>query len=125
MADRLGVRELAALANVPVEDIERLIALGILTSPAGDEPFTQGDVHRVRLVMACERAGLAAERISAAIREGRLSLSYVDAEYSFAAGPTSETFAVACERHGIDIDLATGRSNGRARPARPGCAGNG
>jgi adenylate cyclase len=105
MTDHLGARKLAALANVPVEDIERLIELGILAPGPGDEPFTQGDVHRVRLVKACERAGLGTERISAAIRAGRLSLSYMDAQFSFVPGPTGETFATVCERHGIPPDL--------------------
>jgi adenylate cyclase len=105
MADHLGARELAALANVPADDVERLTELGILAPGPGDEPFTHGDVHRVRLVMACQRAGLPLERIGAAIRDGRLSLSYVDAQFSFVPGSSGESFAFLCERHGITPDL--------------------
>jgi adenylate cyclase len=105
MTQGIGSRELAALANVRIDDVERLIELGILATSPRDQPFTQSDVHRVRLVMACERAGLPVDRIGAAIREGRLSLSYVDAQFSFLPGPTGETFATLCERHGITADL--------------------
>jgi len=96
----IDAQQLAALAHVSTEDIQRLIELGIL----GHEPFSQGDVHRVRLVMACDRAGLSVERIGAAIRRGRISLSYIDAQFSFVAGPTTETFAQACERLGISTE---------------------
>jgi DNA-binding transcriptional MerR regulator len=110
---RLGAREVAAMSGVPPEDVERLIQAGFLTPGTGDERFTQGDVHRVRLLLACERAGLSTERIIAAIGEGRFSLSYVDAQYSFVPGPAGETFAAACERLGIRLISASEPSRRR------------
>jgi adenylate cyclase len=101
MAAQLDEHQLAALAHVRAEDIEHLVGLGIL----GAEPFSYGDVHRVRLVMACDRAGLSAERIGEAIRKGRLSLAYLDTQYSFVAAPTGETFTEACERLGVPTDV--------------------
>ncbi len=120
MTEGLGARELAALAHVRIDEIERLVELGIL----GPAPFSQGDIHRVRLVTACDRAGLSADRIGDAIRQGRLSLSYIDTQFSFVAGPTAETFAEVCERLGITVDTGERifESAGLAAPAPHGPA---
>jgi hypothetical protein len=59
-----------------VAELQRLVDLGILV---GDGAFRASDVERVRLVHACERAGLPLDGIAAAIRAGRLSLAFVEA----------------------------------------------
>src|SRR4051794_26544315 len=56
--------DVAARAGVDVDDVERMVALGIL--PRGDVGFGPGDVRKVHLALACERAGRRGEGASAA-----------------------------------------------------------
>ena len=58
--------------------VDRLVELGILTPSEGGTPFRLADVYRIRLVLACERAGLPVEAIGQAIAAEKLSLSYMD-----------------------------------------------
>ena len=57
--------------------------------------------------MACERAGLSAEHIASAIAAGHLSLSFVDAQFTFASSTSKETFAQAYARSGVPEDVAS------------------
>ena len=70
--------ELAGRARVAPELVGRLVELGILRPGGGEAPFGLGDMRRVRLADACERAGLSLEGIGAAIADGRLSLAFLD-----------------------------------------------
>ena len=97
----LTATELAARTGVTPADVERLTALGILTPQPGAKGFRAGDVFRVRLVAACEGSGLPAERIAEAIEAGRLSLSFVDAQFDHAPVMTGLTFAELYARHGV------------------------
>jgi DNA-binding transcriptional MerR regulator len=76
--DGLSATALADLAGTTVAEVQRLVDLGILVRD-GAGPFRASDVERVRLVHACERAGLPLDGIAAAIRAGRLSLAFVEA----------------------------------------------
>jgi adenylate cyclase len=78
--DGLSPAELADLAGVAEVEVERLVGLGILVArDGGGGPFLEGDVPKVRLAVACERAGLPMEGIVAAIRAGRLSFAFLEA----------------------------------------------
>jgi adenylate cyclase len=76
--DGLSPAELADLAGVTEVEVERLVGLGILVARDGVGPFLDGDVPKVRLALACERAGLPMEGIVAAIRAGRLSFAFLE-----------------------------------------------
>jgi hypothetical protein len=56
---------------VTPELVGRLVELGILTAGDGEVPYGLGDVRRVRLADACERAGLSLDGIGEAIAAGR------------------------------------------------------
>jgi adenylate cyclase len=73
--DGLSETALADLAGTTVAEVQRLVDLGILVRDVAG-PFRASDVERVRLVQACERAGLPLDGIAAAIRAGRLSLAF-------------------------------------------------
>jgi hypothetical protein len=62
-----------------VAEIERLVALGILTPRDGAAPFLTTDAKKVRLAKACEQAGLPMDGIASVIRAGRLSFAFLDA----------------------------------------------
>ena len=71
---RLSASALADLAGTTTAEVERLVGLGVLAAREGAGPFLETDVQKVRLAIACERAGLPMAGIASAIRAGRLSL---------------------------------------------------
>ena len=74
----LSAAGLADLAGVTEGEVERLADLGILAARDGTGPFLETDVPKVRLAVACERAGLPMEGISSAVRAGRLSFAFLE-----------------------------------------------
>ena len=111
--------ELAGRARVAPEVVGRLVELGIL----GAGPYGPGDVRRVRLVDACEQAGLSLEGIGAAITAGRLSLAFLDL-LTLAGRPlTGTTYAELCEQEGLPMELVQrvheASGLGRPRPEDP------
>jgi hypothetical protein len=83
--------ELAGRARVAPELVGRLVELGILRPGDGEAPFGLGDVRRVRLADACERAGL--------------SLAFLDL-VSIAGRPLTETtYEQLCAEQGLPVAL--------------------
>jgi adenylate cyclase len=109
---------LAARARVGPELIGRLVELGILRPAAGERPFGLGDVRRVRLVDACERAGLSLRGIGEAIAGGRLSLAFLDL-MSIAGRPlTGTTYKELCAEQALPMELVqrVHEASGLGRP---------
>ena len=69
--------ELVERSGADAGFVDRLLELGVL-APAADGTFGPGDVQRVRLVEACDRAGMTAEAIAGAVAAGRLHLEFLD-----------------------------------------------
>jgi adenylate cyclase len=88
----LSAAELADLAGVTEGEVERLADLGILAARDGTGPFLEADVPKVRLAVACERAGLPMEGIASAVRAGRLSFAFLEStpfrRWAFRSGRT-------------------------------------
>ncbi len=94
----------ARRAGVKPEYVDRLVGLGIL-GPSGGA-FSKGDVRRIALMETLERAGLPLDGIAAAIGQGRLSLSFMDAPaYDRFGARTDTTFAQLSAATGIPVDL--------------------
>jgi adenylate cyclase len=113
--------ELAQRARVDPALVGRLVELGILRAGDGEAPYGLGDVRRVRLVAACESAGLSAEGIGAAIAGGRLSLAFLDL-LSLAGGAlTGTTYAELCGEQDLPMALVqrVHEASGLGRP-QPG-----
>jgi hypothetical protein len=97
--------EVARRAGVEPEFVDRLAQLGIL-KPGSDGAFSSGDVLRARWVQGFEQAGVPLEAIAAAIRDGALSFSYLDAVAFDRFAPLSgTTFRELSERTGVPVDL--------------------
>ena len=71
-------QEVARRAGVDPDYVDRLVELGIL-KPGSGGTFSPGDARRARWVQSFERAGVPLEGIAAAVRDGTLSFSYLDA----------------------------------------------
>ena len=116
----LSLDDLANRAGVATSDIERLAKLGILQPEGGERPFRQGDVYRIRLVLACERAGMPAEAVARALEEGRISLSFMDLPHYRWAALGEKTYRDLATEGGLPLDvfldIAGALGHGRPEP---------
>jgi adenylate cyclase len=100
-------REVARRAGVDPEYVDRLVELGILTPGSGDT-FSPGDVRRARWVRSFEEAGVPLDGMAAAVRDGAISFSYLDATaFDRFAGLSGTTFQELSDKTGIPLDLLT------------------
>jgi adenylate cyclase len=98
-------QEVAQRAGVDPDYVDRLVELGILMPDAGDA-FSPGDVLRARWLQSFERAGVPLEGMAAAVRDGALSFSYLDATaFDRFAGLSGTTFQQLSVRTGIPLEL--------------------
>ena len=98
-------QEVARKAGVDPEFVDRLVELGILT-PVREDAFSTGDVRRARWVRSWEEAGVPLDGMAAAVRDGVLSFSYLDASaFDRFAGISGTTFQQLSDRTGIPFDL--------------------
>jgi adenylate cyclase len=85
--------------------IDRLVELGVLTPRAGDA-FSPGDVLRARWLHSFEGAGVPLEGMAAAVRDGALSFSYLDATaFDQFAGLSGTTLQQLSAQTGIPLEL--------------------
>ena len=98
-------QEVARKAGVDPEYVDRLVELGILKPEPGDA-FSTGDARKARWVRSLEVAGVPLDGMAAAVRDGTLSFSYLDASaFDRFAGLSSTTFERLSEETGIPLDL--------------------
>jgi DNA-binding transcriptional MerR regulator len=98
-------QEVAQRAGVDPDYVDRLVELGILTPAAGDA-FSPGDALRARWVQSLERAGVPLDGMAAAVRDGALSFSYLDATaFDRFAGLSGTTFQQLSAQTGIPLEL--------------------
>jgi len=97
--------EAASRAGLDAGYIDRLIELGIITPDPADQ-LTTGDVRRAEMARTLETADIALEDLAASIRDGHLSLAFMDAPtYDRFAILSDETFEGLSERTGLPLDL--------------------
>jgi adenylate cyclase len=98
-------QEVARRAGVEPAYVDRLVELGILR-PGPEDAFSPGDVRRASWVRSLERAGVPLDGVAAAVRDGALSFSYLDASaYDRFVGVSSTTFRELSARTGIPLEL--------------------
>ena len=103
--DEHSRQELARRAGVDPDYVDRLVELGILRPGTGDT-FSSGDVRRARWVHSFEEAGVPLDGMAAAVRDGALSFSFLDATaFDRFAGLSGATFHELSARTGIPLDL--------------------
>jgi adenylate cyclase len=98
-------QEVAQRAGVDPDYVDRLVELGILTPDAAGA-FSSGDALRARWLQSLERAGVPLEGMAAAVRDGALSFSFMDAAaYDRFAGLSGTTFQELSIQTGIPLEL--------------------
>ena len=97
--------EAANRAGVDPGYVDQLIELGIIAPNARDQ-LTTGDVRRAQMAQTLEKAGITLAGVAAGIRDGSLSLAFMDAPaYDRFATLSDETFEGLSERTGLPLDL--------------------
>jgi adenylate cyclase len=97
--------EVEARAGVEPGYVGRLVARGVVARDA-DGRFSAGDVRRVRLVAALDRAGIPIDGVAEAIRRGQISLAFMDQSFYDRFAPlTSVTFETLAGHSGVPLDL--------------------
>jgi adenylate cyclase len=98
--------------------VDHLIDSGILIPGAGDA-FSQGDVLRVRWVHSFEDAGMPLAGMASAVRDGKLSFSFLDASaFARFAALSDTTFEQLSKQTGVPFELlsAVREAVGAAEP---------
>jgi adenylate cyclase len=70
--------EAAERAGVAVDDVSRLVEVGIITPQEGDR-FSAGHVRRAQLAQSLATAGIPLDGLGASIQRGEVSLDFLDA----------------------------------------------
>lgn len=105
--ERYEIAEAAERAGLSVDDLRRLVELGIL-KPDAEDRLTSGDVRRVAMVSSLTAAGIPLDGLGAAIRNGQVSLDFLDEPtYERFSALSGVTFAEFGERTGIPVPLLT------------------
>jgi adenylate cyclase len=114
----LSTEDLAERSGVPAETVARLVELGIITT-AEDGSFRPPDVYRVRLLAACDRAGMRTEALAEAMAVGKLSLAFADLPHFRWAARTATTYRGLAEELDLSLDLVldVARALGDAQPS--------
>ncbi|HEX2235555.1 MAG TPA: adenylate/guanylate cyclase domain-containing protein [Actinomycetota bacterium] len=105
MDNGLNERELREQARATEGEVRELVRLGILRPQDGAHPFSDGDVWRARLALACAGLGLSLQDIGHALAEGRLSLAFFDLLRWSGAELRDETYGGLCDRRGVSFEL--------------------
>ena len=111
--------EVAQRAGVPVDYVDRLVELRIVSPGKGNSPFSGGDVWRARFVHALEQGGVPLEAVASAVQSGDLSFAFFDASYwDRFGGLVAKTYRELSAETGLSLDLlqAIRESMGFARP---------
>ena len=103
--EQYEIAEAAERAGISVDELRRLVDLGIL-KPDAENQLTSGDVRRVAMVGSLTAAGIPLDGLGAAIRSGQVSLDFLDEPaYERFSALSGMTFAEFGERTGIPVPL--------------------
>jgi class 3 adenylate cyclase len=115
------VAETARRSGFTEKELGRLTELGILR-PDADGRFSSGQLRRAGLVQSLVAAGIQLDGLGAAIRDGSVSLDFLDAPaFERFATPSGSTFEEVAQRIGAPVEqLLIVREATGSVPARPG-----
>ena len=103
--ERYETAEAAERVGVGVDELRRLVELGIL-EPDADDRFTPQHLRRAGLVHSLVAAGIPLDGLAAAITTGQVSLDFLDEPvYERFSALSGVTFAQLAERTGVPVEL--------------------
>jgi class 3 adenylate cyclase/DNA-binding transcriptional MerR regulator len=97
--------EAAERAGVAVDEISRLVEVGIITPQEGDR-FSPGHVRRAQLAQGLAAAGIPLDGLGASIQRGEVSIDFLDAPvYERFSQLSTVTFQELSERTHVPVSL--------------------
>ena len=119
LVEAYDLAEAAKRSGVSVDELGRMVELGILT-PDAEDRFTPGHLRRATLVKSLTSAGIPLDGLGAAVRNGQVSLDFLDApafeRFSALGGATFEEVAQRTDVP-IELLLLIREASGSAAPA--------
>jgi hypothetical protein len=103
----MSAADLAQRSGATVEEVRRLMGVGIVAAGETDRPFSISDVQRVRLVRALDRSGIPLEAVGAAVRSGHLSFAFVDALFPEPPPLGAKTVRDVAAELGLSLETVT------------------
>ncbi|MGH2631736.1 MAG: adenylate/guanylate cyclase domain-containing protein [Actinomycetota bacterium] len=98
-------RDFAPRAGMNLDDVDRLIEVGLLRAGPGDM-FSEADVRRARWIRGLERSGVSLDDMAEAVRDGALSFEFLGSPaFDRFAGHSETTFRQLGERTGVPFEL--------------------
>jgi adenylate cyclase len=95
----------AERAGVAPSFVDRLVELGVVAPRAAR--FSESDVRRIGLAESLEGAGIPLDAVGTAIRQGAVSLDFLDAQaYERFSALSDQTFREASARTRVPLELA-------------------
>jgi adenylate cyclase len=105
LVDTFDPAEAAQRSGISAEELARFCELGIIT-PDPDGRFTTGHLRKAGLVKSLVQSGIPLEGLGAAIRDGSVSLDFLDAAaFERFSALSGRTFAEMAEERGIPVEL--------------------
>jgi adenylate cyclase len=102
--DTFDLPEAAQRGGVGVEELARLVELGVIT-PDDSGRFRSGHLRRMGLVKSLVASGIPLEGLGAAIRGGSVTLDFLDAAaFERFSAFSGTTFAELAEETGVPVD---------------------
>lgn len=111
--------QVAQKAGVPVEFVDRLVGLDIISPDTTAAPFSRADMRRARFVHGLEQGGVPLEAVGSAVRTGALSFAFFDASFwDRFGGLAATTYWELSRDSGLAVELlqTIRESMGYARP---------
>jgi adenylate cyclase len=101
----LSLEELAIQAEVDPEYVRHLIERGALDRRTGTQRYGPSDVRRVQLLRSWEAGGFSAEAVVDLVREGELSISWLDAPVMTRAERLDLTYEQLAREEDVPLSL--------------------
>jgi adenylate cyclase len=99
-----GITEAAERAGIAIDELRRMVESGII-APDPEGMYRPGDIRRAELAANLSATGISLEDLGTAIRNGTVSLAFLDAPAFERFSPLSDvTFAEMAARTGLPAD---------------------
>jgi adenylate cyclase len=100
-----GAAETADRAGISTDELRLMVVAGIIR-PEAENRYRAGDVRRAELVRSLTAAGITLDELGDAIRNGTVSLDFLDAPAFDRFSPMSGvSFAQMAERTGVPVEM--------------------
>jgi class 3 adenylate cyclase len=102
--DRFSAQTAAERSGSALDEVIRLTEIGILSGD-GSDGYTDADVRRIQVARSLGQAGLSIDDLGSLVREGKISLEFIDdAGYRVFSALSNVTFDELGRRTGIPVE---------------------